>query len=85
MSSTISGQGIATSTLCELVSELRKSEDSDLIAYIREDNIRSQRVFAKVGFENTGTFHIKQLETEEKETRFFKWVYLGEKNAKGNW
>lgn len=53
VSSQYAGNGIATNSIVEIVQKLRAEFNLPIVAYIREDNIRSQKVFIKAGFKKT--------------------------------
>lgn len=72
------GHGIATKAISEVVKELINIENKDIIAYIREDNIKSQHVFSKVGFKRTDVYQSMLLPTLEHEIKLYKWIYFGE-------
>lgn len=72
------GHGIATKAISEVVKELINIENKDIIAYIREDNIKSQHVFSKVGFKRTDIYQSMLLPTLEHEIKLYKWIYFGE-------
>lgn len=72
------GHGIATKAVSEVVKELNNTENKDIIAYIREDNIKSQRVFSRVGFKRTDTYQSMLLPILEHEIKLYKWIYFDE-------
>jgi RimJ/RimL family protein N-acetyltransferase len=71
------GQGLATKALGEVVQKL-KTQNKNIIGYIREDNVKSQSVFRKVGFKITDVYRSMLLPTLEHEIKLYKWVYFDE-------
>ena len=70
-----SGKGIATKAIKEIVLKMQKHRISEIFAYIREDNIKSERVFAKSGFVKTSLYNKVKLENSLDEIKLFKWIY----------
>ena len=69
------GQGIATNSIRALVELLSVTENKNIIAYIREDNVKSQRVFEKVGFKITDQYRTMNFTGSDCAMRLYKWIY----------
>lgn len=69
------GQGIATNSIRDLVELLSATENKNIIAYIREDNVKSQRVFEKVGFKITDQYRTMNFTSSDCAMKLYKWIY----------
>lgn len=60
---------------------MAESEAADsILAYIREDNIRSQKLFERIGFQRQNQFRVLSLENGDKEIKLWQYQYSFEKN-----
>jgi Sortase and related acyltransferases len=69
-----SGNGIGRNAMKSLMEVARNQGYKILIADIREDNIRSQRLFGAVGFHQTEKNRLMYLENISKEVRMLQYM-----------
>lgn len=71
-----SGKGYATKAVKELTDFLNSQNDVciPIVAYIREDNYKSQHVFGNASYEKSAEYVLKSF-GEEKSLRMEKWVW----------
>lgn len=76
VSSQFAGQGLGRAALKKNISKLRTDHPScgRIVALIREDNPRSQRIFAAVGFVLADRFEERVLNSDQKPIRLFTWI-----------
>lgn len=77
-----SNGGLATKAIeeaCRMLTETGK--DPLIYAYIRTDNLRSQRVFSKAGFVLTENFREMHLENQKEPMKLYQWIYQNGNNS----
>ena len=70
-----SGKKIATHAIGEAIKKITAIENKNIVAYIREDNIKSEHAFSNAGFKMTPVYKNILLPTLDDEIKMFKWVY----------
>lgn len=78
VSSQFAGQGLGRAALEQSVSLLRVTHPlcRQIVAFVRADNMRSQRVFAASGYVLTDHFEERILASNAKPVRLYAWVRL---------
>lgn len=76
LSSRISGQGVGLAALKQNIALLSQpgSLCRRVVALIRDDNARSQRIFNAAGYERTAVFEDRLLGVDAKPVRLHAWV-----------
>lgn len=83
VSSEYSGRGIGTKALKLITTNLQEDYKS-IFAYIREDNIRSEKIFTKANFIKTDA-EKRILHTKKTDVMILnKWVYKNERQNTAN-
>lgn len=78
LSSRFSGQGLGVAALKQSIVLLSQPGSScrRIVALIRDDNARSQRIFNAAGYERTAVFEDRHLGADAKSVRLHVWVRL---------
>lgn len=73
------GRGFGRKAVCELCDLAYGLGFNNIFAMVREDNLRSQRMFHNAGFEQNDSFRHQFIENQKKEIKMleFKKVFRG--------
>lgn len=68
-----SGRGFGRQAVCALCNLANNHGFTNIYALVREDNIRSQKMFQHAGFEKTDTFKFQFIQNLKKEIRMITY------------
>lgn len=69
------GKGFGREAVRQAVILAQSEAPNEIFAYIREDNIRSQKLFERVGFQKQNQCRLLSLENCDKESKLWKYRY----------
>ena len=72
---TFSGRGFGRKAVCELCKIAYAEGFENIYAMVREDNLKSQRMFLHAGFEKTDSFKIQFIKNLNKEIKMLEFKH----------
>jgi L-amino acid N-acyltransferase YncA len=67
-----SGKSIGKTAVQKLIDVSFKEGYEKIIAEIREDNVKSKKLFTSLGFKETNEFHLKYIENINQDVKMIK-------------
>ncbi|MBU9723457.1 MULTISPECIES: GNAT family N-acetyltransferase [Bacillaceae] len=73
-----SGKGLGRRALKRLLQIAKNSGYQSILAEIREDNVRSHKLFTSIGFKQTGDYHLSHIENLNKKLKMLQYRFYFE-------